>query len=176
MIEKMPARGVSQIELARVISSDFDDHVIGFYVEGNFEWVSSGVDPSVLEAKGRLLGSLSWPGNLDQPGFSSSDTMQQENMQLRSENLMLRNAVRHIEERLAVIETSLPQVKTVVLREISKEEAEAEILELFSEGEVLYYSDIADRLGLDLPSVVDICNELGSKGEIEVVDGTLQSR
>jgi len=66
--------------------------------------------------------------------------------------------------------------KIVVLREISKEEAEKEILKLFSGGQVLYYSDIAEKLRLDLESVVEICNELQSKGEIEVNDDALRSR
>ena len=66
--------------------------------------------------------------------------------------------------------------KIVVLREISKEEAEKEILQLFSEGQVLYYSDIAQKLRLDLELVVEICNELQSKGRIEVIDNALQSR
>lgn len=66
--------------------------------------------------------------------------------------------------------------KIVVLREISKEEAEKEILKLFSGGQVLYYSDIAEKLGLDLQLVVEICNELQSKGRIEVIDDALQSR
>lgn len=64
----------------------------------------------------------------------------------------------------------------VVLREISKEEAEKEILKLFSGGQVLYYSDIAEKLGLDLKLVVEICNELQSKGRIEVIDDALHSR
>lgn len=66
--------------------------------------------------------------------------------------------------------------KIVVLREISKEEAEKEILKLFSGGQVLYYSDIAEKLGLDLKLVVEICSELQSKGRIEVIDEALQSR
>jgi len=63
--------------------------------------------------------------------------------------------------------------KIVVLREISKEEAEKEISKLFSEGQVLYYSDIAQKLRLDLKLVVEICNELQSKGRIEVIDKPL---
>ena len=59
-------------------------------------------------------------------------------------------------------------MSVIKLRKISKEEAEKEILELFSRGQVLYYSDIAERLRLDLKLVVEICNELQSKGKIEV--------
>ncbi|GAG85395.1 unnamed protein product, partial [marine sediment metagenome] len=61
-------------------------------------------------------------------------------------------------------------------REVSREEAEKDILGLFSQGQTLYYSDITEQLGLDLQLVVEICNELQSKREIEVVDDTLQRR
>jgi len=52
------------------------------------------------------------------------------------------------------------------LRSIDRKEAMKEIQELFKEGETLYYSDIAERLKLDLELVVDICNELESNGII----------
>jgi chromosome segregation ATPase len=81
-----------------------------------------------------------------------------------------------LEKRLKSLENALPKEEVVVLREISKEEAEKEILELFSKGQTLYYSDIAEQLGLDLKLVVEICNELQSRGEIEVVDDLLQRR
>jgi len=81
-----------------------------------------------------------------------------------------------LEEKLKSLENALLKEKVVVLREISKEEAEKEILELFSKGQTLYYSDIAEQLGLDLKLVVEICNKLQSRGEIEVVDDALQRR
>ena len=81
-----------------------------------------------------------------------------------------------LEKRLKSLEDSIPTEEVVVLREISKEEAEKEILELFSKGHTLYYSDIAEQLGLDLKLVVEICNELQSRGEIEVIDDLLQRR
>jgi hypothetical protein len=81
-----------------------------------------------------------------------------------------------LEERVARIEASLPGEKTIVLSEISKEEAKKEIRRLFSEGKTLYYSDIAERLRLDLRLVVEICDELRKNGEIEVVGDTLRSR
>jgi hypothetical protein len=84
--------------------------------------------------------------------------------------------VKFLEERLAVIEALLPNEKTIILREISKEDAEKEIRDLFSKGETLYYSDIAEHLRLDLELVVDICNELQRQGEIKVNDNALQSR
>lgn len=75
-----------------------------------------------------------------------------------------------------VLTRGIEEEKIVVLREISKEEAEKEILELFSGGQVLYYSDIAETLGLDLQLVVEICNELQSTKEIEAIDEALRSR
>ncbi|HEY6392622.1 MAG TPA: hypothetical protein VIX89_15175, partial [Bryobacteraceae bacterium] len=57
--------------------------------------------------------------------------------------------------------------RTVVLRTLSKEEAREEILNLFkSSTGPLYYSDIAQRLGLDLEQVLEITNELEREGII----------
>ena len=84
--------------------------------------------------------------------------------------------IESLEERLKSLENAIPKERVVILREVSREEAEKEILELFSQGQTLYYSDIAEQLGLDLKLVVETCNELQSRGEIEVVDDTLQRR
>ena len=56
----------------------------------------------------------------------------------------------------------------IVIREISGEEAKTEIVRLFKQGKILYYSDIARKLHLDLELVVDICNELQKQGEIAI--------
>ena len=56
------------------------------------------------------------------------------------------------------------------LREITKEEARDEIIDLFATGETLYYSDIAFRLRLDLEMVVDVCHQLVDEGLIYVAD------
>jgi len=84
--------------------------------------------------------------------------------------------IESLEERLKSLENSIPKERVVILREVSIEEAKKEILELFSKGQTLYYSDIAEQLGLDLRLVVEICNKLQTEGEIEVVDDTLQRR
>ncbi|MDE0236015.1 MAG: hypothetical protein OXN95_02180 [bacterium] len=60
--------------------------------------------------------------------------------------------------------------KVIDLREITKEEARDEIIDLFATGEVLYYSDIAERLRLELEMVVDICQRLIDEGLIYVAD------
>ncbi len=58
--------------------------------------------------------------------------------------------------------------EAIELRDIPKEEAKQEILAMFQSGETLFYSDLATKLRLDLPLVVEICQELGQEGEIEV--------
>ena len=65
-------------------------------------------------------------------------------------------------------ENSLETV--IVLREITKEEAKAEIIDLFANEETLYYSDISERLRIDLEMVVEICRELKAEGAIRVDD------
>lgn len=56
---------------------------------------------------------------------------------------------------------------TVVLRALSREQAREEILNLFrSTAGPLFYSDIAQRLGLDLEQVLEITNELEREGII----------
>ena len=62
----------------------------------------------------------------------------------------------------------LPEI--IEIREIGREQAKSEIVDLFSTGETLYYSDIADRLSLDYDMVVEICRELESEGAIGVDD------
>ena len=89
-------------------------------------------------------------------------------MQLRKENLLLKDKIRKIEERLSKLEASVPGEKVIVLRELTPDQAKEEIRKLFSTGKRLYYSDIALELGLDLELVVNICNELQEQGEISV--------
>lgn len=82
---------------------------------------------------------------------------------------MLEQRVGALEKRVASLEAVSPVEKVIVLRELSKEEAKKEILELFTKEDSLYYSDIAEKLSLDLKLVVDICNELQAAGEIHVL-------
>ena len=63
--------------------------------------------------------------------------------------------------------------KVIVLREITKEEAKREITDLFATEETLYYSDISERLRIDLEMVVGICRELQAAGAIRVDDDSL---
>jgi len=83
------------------------------------------------------------------------------------------DSVLALKQRLSEVEKRIPEEKIVVLRELSREAAKEEIRQLFSTGRTLYYSDIAEELGLDLESVVDICRELQDSGEIEIDDSAL---
>jgi len=58
--------------------------------------------------------------------------------------------------------------KTIMLKNMTNEELKQEIRKLFSNGQTLYYSDIAEQLGVDLKSVVDVCRELQESKEIGV--------
>ena len=60
--------------------------------------------------------------------------------------------------------------RTVVLRAIPREEAIGEIVQLFKQSKKpLFYSDVAERLNLDLELVVELCNELEKDGQIGVL-------
>lgn len=75
-----------------------------------------------------------------------------------------------LEERVARLEEHSAEVKVIELREVTRDEAGAEIINLFATGETLYYSDISERLRIDFDMVVDICCELQQEGAIGVDD------
>ena len=58
--------------------------------------------------------------------------------------------------------------KVIVIGDITREQAKKEIQRLFSSGRTLYYSDIVKELGIDLETVVDVCDELEKEKEIGV--------
>jgi Mn-dependent DtxR family transcriptional regulator len=76
--------------------------------------------------------------------------------------------VRSLERELAALRTNGAVEDVVVLRQVDRGQAKREIRELFQRGETLYYSEIADRLRLDIEVVVEVCRELMDEGEIEV--------
>ncbi len=61
------------------------------------------------------------------------------------------------------------------LRQVSREEAKAEILTLLSRGEPKYMGDIAEELSLELQLVVEICKELMSEGRVGSSEGAVRS-
>lgn len=81
----------------------------------------------------------------------------------------LESRVAALEERVTRLE-ELSEEKVIELREVTMDEARAEIVDLFAAGETLYYSDIADRLRLDLEMVVEICHKLQEEDVIYVAD------
>ena len=81
----------------------------------------------------------------------------------------MESRVSALEERVARLEAHSEE-KVIILREITAEEARAEIIDLFATGETFYYSDIADRLRLDLEMVVEICHGLEEEDMIHVAD------
>lgn len=82
----------------------------------------------------------------------------------------LESRIAALEERVAHLEEHSSEMKVIELREVTKDEARAEIIDLFATGETLYYSDIADRLRIDLEMVVEICNKLQEEDVIYVAD------
>ena len=82
--------------------------------------------------------------------------------ELKARVAVLEEQVAHLEENSAG--------RVIVLREITKEEARREIVDLFAAEDILYYSDISERLSIDLETVVEICRELKAEGAIRVDD------
>lgn len=63
------------------------------------------------------------------------------------------------------------RVQTVVLRAIPKEQAKKEILDLYKQSHTaLFYSDVAEKLRLDLELVLELCIELENEGRIGVLN------
>jgi len=126
----------------------------------------------VIEVKSNFFNWISGASELwTYSPYETVVQIMQENAELRLENRKLAAIAAKLEKRMNILESKLPgEENVIVLREITREEAKAEIAKLFSEGQTLYYSDIATKLRLDLELVVDICNELMSEGEISVAD------
>lgn len=89
-----------------------------------------------------------------------------ENWRLRLENAQLGGRLTQLEDRLAALEAAIPQSNVLVLRELTRTDAKAEIAASFAGSEVLSYSELMDRLQLPLELVVDICDELVEEGVI----------
>jgi len=84
------------------------------------------------------------------------------------ENCVLHRELGRIKRRLSELEDKISEEKVIILKNVTREEAEEEIRQLFHTGRTLYYSDIVKELGLDLEMVVDICNKLQERGEIGI--------
>jgi len=158
-------------DLMRKISDSFDRNVVWNITNelghpySNYYGAWSN---DILKSKARLL-QIVINGTYF-ASYPSSNILEQENAQLKIENYSLRNKIKAIEEKIANIEIAIPKEETVVLRDVTKDQALKEIKNLFLSGRTLYYSDIAEELGLSLRVVVDICNELKENGEISTGD------
>ena len=84
----------------------------------------------------------------------------------------LKARISALEEKVEELETSIGVSEVIVLRTIDRDTTKQEIRELFQGAETLYFSDIAKQLRLELPLVVEICQELIEEEEIEVNDDT----
>jgi deoxycytidine triphosphate deaminase len=81
--------------------------------------------------------------------------------------LMSENQALFVEMKKLVQHIVGERISTVVPRALSPEEAKREILDLFrSTRGPLFYSDIAERLQIDLEQVLEITNELEREGLI----------
>ena len=92
--------------------------------------------------------------------------------------VMLESRVATLEEEVEALKRSATEASDdniVLLRTISRDAASQEIRELFASGETLFYSDIARRLRIDLPLVVEICQELQNEGEIGLDDDAIST-
>ena len=106
-------------------------------------------------------------------------------MTLISENQIeiiqqLMGQVADLKERVSFLESELARIRdnsvveVVELREISREQAKEEIIELFGTTEgPIYFSDIEDQLGIEWELVVEICKELLDEGAIGLDDDTV---
>lgn len=132
----------------------------------------------VTEKRAVLEGILSKAASKFSEKFPSADptidSLRKNNKKLASENRKLKRDLKDVTSRIDAVEKQISDLageeRIIVLREITKEEAKDEIRDLFRTGKVLYYSDIAEELRIDLELVVEICQELKGEGEIELSD------
>ena len=93
----------------------------------------------------------------------------------------IKSALHPIQRKLDLIESQLSEIlelisqdkdeETIILRDISFNQAREEIEELFrNTTDNLYFSDIMEQLRIDLELVVSVCNELLDEGKIEYGD------
>jgi|GEM_PF-3919124 len=81
----------------------------------------------------------------------------------------LNEEIKRLKESVSALEAQLvAREEVIMLRAISREQAKGEIRELYSSGETLYYSDVAQRLRLDLRLIVELCQELEEEGALEI--------
>ena len=88
----------------------------------------------------------------------------------------LRVELERLQARVVALENEVNALRSlssdsddiIVLRTISREQAKQEIQDLFQAGETHYYSNLAERLRIDLPVVVELCQQFIEEGDIEI--------
>jgi len=95
---------------------------------------------------------------------------------LALEYFALREELRQARQKIAELENRPLEEEVMVVRDITKEEAKEEIRQLLKGGDTLYFSEIADKLRLDLEMVVDICRELQDTKEIGIDEEALAKK
>jgi len=86
-----------------------------------------------------------------------------------------------LERRLASLTRKVQRLSSVQngaaeLRRLTKDQARVEIMDLFQSGGTLYYSDIVQKLGIDIEDVIEICRELEAEGRIETLGDAAKPR
>lgn len=155
--------------IMRAIENAYDDNANYALMSDDLCEVECVYSFEQIRAKTILLSKVSRAVQTNRGGFLNFDIIE-ENAQLRFENTYLLERIQAIEERLALLEANMPIERTVVLRNITEAEAKEEIIKLFASGRTLYYSDIAQELGISLKSTVEICNALQREGKIQIAD------
>ena len=95
---------------------------------------------------------------------------------LRAEVRRLKRLAANQEARISELEQELDAVRAmqpeevIEIREISREQARAEIIDSFKSGEPLDHADLADALALEISLVVEVCNELIEEGVVVFYD------
>ena len=74
------------------------------------------------------------------------------------------------EQEATVSKDRQPDNDVIILREIGKEQAKAEIIQALEAGEPLDQADLAENLALDLSLVFEACNELIAEGMVVFYD------
>ena len=172
--EKMLSKPLPPTSLVRTITASFDNSLMIYWSTGG---ESGPIPEEMLKAKQRLLATVEDAVYRPLPDIEwYAGRLEGENRWLQLENSLLKNQLGALEERVASLETSVTKERIVVLRDISREEARQQIRQLFSTERTLYYSEIAEELGLSLPLVVDVCKELRDAGEIAVDAGIHPAR
>ena len=160
-----PFKETTDMQLQSVMP--FTSHFVTMGLRGEFELLreSAGLSEEDIRERAQIAQAMQITGLTPSTWSPTIDIMT-----LAGENVLLRKELDRINHKLAELEERMPEEKVIVLREISREQAEQEINQLFSSDRTLYYSDIAEELGLDLKLVVEICQELEEAGEIAVDD------